>query len=80
MLANQEVRNWVSALVVFIIFCAIFGSDLLFFNKAGATVDVALIVGAVGTLGLPASFTMGKQMAVSNLTANKPQDGTDKKV
>lgn len=70
MLTNPDVRNWITTLTAFVIVAAIFGSDLLHFNKAGATVDVAVLVGALGTIGFPVTYTMGKQAGIANVAAN----------
>jgi hypothetical protein len=59
-LSSPEVRNWISTVVGVIIICGIFGSDLLHFHQVGAIGDVGIIVGAVGALGVHASFQVGK--------------------
>jgi hypothetical protein len=73
MLSNPDVRNWITALVGFVIVAIIFGSDMLHFNKAGTTVDVALIISALGTIGFPITYSMGKQAGVASVaTAQLP--------
>ncbi len=66
MLANPDIRNWISTIFGVAILVTIFGADLLFFQKAGTTTDVALIVGAIGALGIPTSYAAGKRVATIN--------------
>jgi hypothetical protein len=78
MLTNPDVRSWISTLLGVVIVCGLFGADLLHFHQAGTTADVALIVGAVGALGIRTGFSAGQQSAVTKLATASPVNPTPK--